>query len=141
MCIDTQNPSLREMHNDAHAASRSFAALSTDCRAAQTAARHANAIRVLVNVISDNSSSTEMLECAIAALRNLCVNSEENQEELNRCVCMLRTCLSTCINSGFASWYYLCCTPRLSCRVDSTERNYGCVDLTVLVDLTGAAPV
>jgi hypothetical protein len=51
----------------------------------QTAARHANAIRVLVNVISDSASSTEMLECAIAALRNLCVNSEENQEELNRC--------------------------------------------------------
>ncbi len=52
----------------------------------QTAARHANAIRVLVNVICDSASSNEMLECAIAALRNLCVNSEENQEELNRCV-------------------------------------------------------
>jgi hypothetical protein len=51
----------------------------------QVAARHANAIGVLVECLREDGGSQELLECAMAAVRNICVGCRDNQEELNRC--------------------------------------------------------
>ena len=51
----------------------------------QVAARHANAIGVLVESLREDCASPELLECAVAAIRNICVGCRDNQEELNRC--------------------------------------------------------
>lgn len=64
------------------------AALANACACSsknQSAARKADSIKVLVNAITSERSSTQLVECAIAALRNICVNNRENQEELGRC--------------------------------------------------------
>jgi len=64
------------------------AALANACACSaknQSAARKADTIKVLVNTITSDKSSTQLVECSIAALRNICVNNRENQEELGRC--------------------------------------------------------
>jgi hypothetical protein len=51
----------------------------------QVAARHANAIGILVDCLREDDASAELLECAVAAIRNICVGCRDNQEELSRC--------------------------------------------------------
>lgn len=54
-----------------------------NCVENQSAARHAGAIQILVDQIR-SKISPELMECCIVAVRNLCVNSREHQEELHR---------------------------------------------------------
>eukprot|EP00286_Rhodomonas_abbreviata_P026118 CAMPEP_0181297504 /NCGR_PEP_ID=MMETSP1101-20121128/5275_1 /TAXON_ID=46948 /ORGANISM="Rhodomonas abbreviata, Strain Caron Lab Isolate" /LENGTH=1295 /DNA_ID=CAMNT_0023402445 /DNA_START=231 /DNA_END=4118 /DNA_ORIENTATION=+ len=66
---------------------QSGAALANACANSaenQTAARHAGAIPELLTMIK-TQSNRQIVECAVAAIRNLCVSCPENQEELNRC--------------------------------------------------------
>mmetsp|Transcript_46453 Transcript_46453/g.109131 ORF Transcript_46453/g.109131 Transcript_46453/m.109131 type:complete len:1208 (-) Transcript_46453:95-3718(-) len=65
-------------------ASAALANASANSSENQAAARHAGAIPVLLSLIK-NEGNRQVLECAAAALRNLCVACPENQEELNRC--------------------------------------------------------
>ena len=72
----------------ARAREQAGAALANACANSsenQVAARHANAIGVLVECLREDSGSPELLECAVAAIRNICVGCRDNQEELNRC--------------------------------------------------------
>jgi len=53
----------------------------------QNAARHTGAMQVLVDMLKNSDTHTEMLEIAAAAIRNLCGNSLENSE-VCWCICV-----------------------------------------------------
>lgn len=76
-CVSSELPAREQ-------AGAALANACANCYENQIAARHAGAVHVLVEELQLQRSPS-LLECSLCAIRNLCINSLENQEEISRC--------------------------------------------------------